>query len=65
MGRAAAHLHRHKNTFFKTNRYSYAEVSQSFEKLNNLKILKVPNKEDFSALNYEHIGLIKEILGRN
>ena len=54
-----------QNTFFKTNRYSYAEVSQSFEKLNNLKILKVPNKEDFSALNYEHIGLIKEILGRN
>ncbi|MDS7945626.1 hypothetical protein RMA95_17100 [Acinetobacter sp. V110_1] len=64
-GRASAHLHRHKNTFFKTNKYTYSEVNESFEKLNNLKILKVPNKEDFSALNYEHIGLIKEILGRN
>ncbi|MEB6478264.1 NACHT domain-containing protein [Acinetobacter vivianii] len=64
-GRASAHLHRHKNTFFKTNKYTYSEVNESFEKLNNLQILKVPNKEDFSALNYEYIGLIKDILGRN
>ena len=65
MGRSAAHLHRHKNTFFRTKRYSYTEIKDSFDKLNSLRILIVPNKEDFSALNYEYIGLIKDILGKS
>lgn len=66
MGRMSAHLHRHKNTFMKASKlFTSEELENSFKKLRDKGILLIPNKEDFSALNYEHIAIVKQILGRN
>lgn len=66
MGRKSAHLHRHNNTFMKPSKlFTNEQLERSFKKLKDKEILVVPNKEDFSALNYEHITEIKQILGRD
>lgn len=64
-GSINAHKHRPKSVLYTNVKFSYGQLHEAIDQLKSEGILTVPDKASFLELNFEKIGEVKSLLGKD